>query len=143
MTTRLCVTGGRAITRENADRLIAALDMHHLRTPFDAVLHGDCPHPRNKTKTDQWVRDHSRFSADQIAHEWALRHGVHVITFRVVKSVDGEWPGAGPRRNRRMVLDGRPTHWIAASGGFGTAHCVRSLVAFGAVRLVDLREVAS
>lgn len=69
-----------------------------------------------------------------------MEHGIHVLEYPPIKRLDGPWPGAGPRRNIRMVREGKPTHWGAAVGGNGTAHCVSKLERANVTRVFDLRE---
>jgi len=134
---RLLVTGGRSITREQCDALRRALDLAHLRITVDVLIHGACFDPVQSPST----RD--RWSADAEAGRWAREHGIHVMEYPPIKRLDGPWPGAGPRRNIRMIRDGRPTHWIASAGGKGTAHCVYELMRANVCKVVDLREAAA
>ena len=66
--------------------------------------------------------------------------------FCVDSKIDGPWPGAGPRRNRRMVefLAGSTerVYLVAFQGGRGTADCVRQATARG-IRAVFPRWAGS
>jgi YspA, cpYpsA-related SLOG family len=59
--------------------------------------------------------------ADRFARKWAQDRGVPVATF------EADWSlgrSAGPMRNRRMLVDGKPHHVIAFPGGRGTENMV-------------------
>jgi hypothetical protein len=43
----------------------------------------------------------------------AVLKGHDFEEFAVNPALDGPWPGAGPRRNARMLRYGRPTHGLA------------------------------
>jgi hypothetical protein len=58
--------------------------------------------------------------ADLLADQWAKAAGVVVVPYRVRHDLDGPWPGAGPRRNARMLADARPSLVVAFPGGSGT-----------------------
>jgi len=64
--------------------------------------------------------------ADCIAATWAEMRGVEVVPFPVSKA---EWRrfgnGAGPVRNRRMIVEGKPDAFVAFPGGNGTADMIR------------------
>lgn len=119
---RVLVTGGR----DYADwrTLNRVLEAWHNRSPGIAVLiHGCAP------------------GADTLAGEWAQANGVPVERYGVNHHLDGEWPAAGPRRNARMLRDGRPDVVLAfprATGqiGEGTADMMRRARAAG-VRVVE------
>jgi len=51
--------------------------------------------------------------ADTLAGLNAPLCGAAVEAFPVDHAVDGPWPSAGPRRNARMLRDGKPTHGLA------------------------------
>ena len=59
------------------------------------VIHGDCE------------------GADELAGACARAAKVAVQAFPVDPSLDGEWPAAGPRRDARMVKNGKPTQGLA------------------------------
>jgi hypothetical protein len=86
--------------------------------PF-ALIHGAC---------GVAYRDGMRIGmlrgADWLAHDWANRRALHVYPMAVDHDLDGEWPGAGPRRNARMVAEG-PSVCVVFPGGRGTADCAR------------------
>jgi predicted Rossmann-fold nucleotide-binding protein len=63
--------------------------------------------------------------ADALANRWAKEHGVPCVTFGVDPLLDGPWPAAGPRRNARMLREGRPDLVVAMPGDKGTADMVR------------------
>jgi hypothetical protein len=76
--------------------------------------------------------------ADLLANWWAIDRDVALRTFAVDHSLDGPWPGAGPRRNARMLADSKPNLVVAFKGGRGTADMVRRAKAAG-VRVIEVR----
>ena len=79
--------------------------------------------------------------ADACANAWALAKraaGAAVGT----DTYGAEWgrygPAAGPRRNQRMIDEGRPDRAVAFPGGRGTADMVRRLRAYR----IPVEEVA-
>jgi hypothetical protein len=61
--------------------------------------------------------------ADQLAYEWAKRHGVTGSCFPAQWDVHGD--RAGPIRNHLMLTRGRPEIIAHAPGGRGTADMIR------------------
>ena len=130
----LVVTGGRTYTlvtptkpicdadAEAAD-LIRALDLSHARRPITRLVHGDAR------------------GADKASGEWARMRGVDVEAVPVDHALDGPWPGAGPRRNGRMLAraielasllsEPNPLGCAAFPGGRGTANMVDQLTRAG------------
>lgn len=104
---RILVTGGR--TYDNRHAVYAALDRLHTTRGIRELAHGATPGGRG---------------ADWLADAWARMHEVPVHRYRVDERRDGPWPGAGPRRNRRMACDFRPDGVVAFPGGPGTASMV-------------------
>lgn len=100
---RLLVTGGR--TYRDAAAVNAALDAVHAKRGLTAVIHGAC---------------HTPINADKLAGQWARDHGVLEEAYPVDHALDGPWPGAGPRRNARMLAESRPDGVVAFPGGPGT-----------------------
>ncbi len=112
---RLLVCGGRDFT--DWSFLFAALNSFDRDHFVDVVIEGECP---------------TRENADKLAAEWARAKRRRVAPFPVNHRLDGPWPGAGPRRNARMLRIGRPTHAAAfprADGhiGNGTADMLAQL----------------
>jgi hypothetical protein len=104
---RLCVTGGRHY--KDRALLFRALDATHRVCGISALIHGACP---------------TNEGADWMADAWALANGIMVERYPVDHRVDGNWPSAGPQRNRRMLHYGKPDGIIAFEGGPGTDNCV-------------------
>lgn len=107
------VCGGRDF--DDADFIWTELMKLHLeRGPFTKIIHGDCDAGRN------------RKSADKIAGEWAIAHGIEVKSYPVSKET---WlmigKKAGPGRNQYMLNKENPRLTIAFPGGSGTADMVR------------------
>jgi hypothetical protein len=62
--------------------------------------------------------------ADRLAREWAIKHGVEVVTFTAAWQRHGR--AAGPLRNQAMLKRGRPRSrrgvpWQPRNGGHGRA----------------------
>lgn len=70
--------------------------------------------------------------ADTLCYEWAVSKGILTLPFPVTKD---DWSrlgrGAGPIRNRRMIVEGKPDICIAFPGGRGTANMVSQCKEFG------------
>lgn len=107
---RLAVTGGRYY--KDADAVARALDKVHSQRGIALLIHGACPVGHG--------------GADMLADAWAKANGVPVLPFPVDHAVDGPWPGAGPRRNRRMIRDGKPDGVVAFPGGRGTRDMIEA-----------------
>jgi hypothetical protein len=117
----LAITGGRRdpITR----RVLSALPVPILlafarlidQLSPSIVCHGDA------------------LGTDRIIDTWlhANRPNIIVRRFRVNTTIDGEWPNAGNRRNRRMLVDSRAGGLIAFPGGSGTADCTSQAMVMG------------
>lgn len=78
-------------------------------------------------------------SCDELVFRWRMRMGITGQRFPVVHAVDGPWPAAGPRRNSRMLKDGRPELGIAFPGGRGTADMVTKMKAKG-IKIIELER---
>lgn len=102
---RLLVCGGRDCT--NATKANRALDAIHAKHTISLLIEGDAP------------------GADRLGKLWALANGVPLATYPAKWREEGH--AAGPRRNARMLLDGRPDAAVALGGGSGTADMVRRL----------------
>lgn len=67
--------------------------------------------------------------ADRLADVWARRHGIPTLPFAANWYPNGRAggldKGAGPKRNQRMIDEGKPDLVIAFKGGTGTADLVR------------------
>ena len=92
----LLVTGGRTYTlvtpiklladaEAEAGNLIRALDRVHARRSITLLFEGEAD------------------GADKASREWATMRGVSVRAVPVDHALDGPWPGAGPRRNARLL----------------------------------------
>ncbi len=58
-----------------------------------------------------------RTGADKIADDICKELGIKTDSYPVDHKVDGPWPGAGPRRNRRAINSGPLTGWVAFWSG--------------------------
>lgn len=74
------------------------------------------------------IHGHAK-GADEWADYWAEQRNVPHISFPADWRKHGK--AAGPRRNQRMLDEGRPTKVIAFPGGRGTADMVRRARAAG------------
>ncbi len=117
---KILVTGGREYS--NRPFVFAVLDRVHRTRGISLIIHG------------------AARGADTIAGEWAASRGVEQMRFQISPE---EWrrlgPVAGPMRNHRMLLTGRPDGVIAFPGGSGTADQVRRSCLEG-VPVWDLRQ---
>lgn len=98
--TRLLVCGGRHYT--DYERVCAVIP--HVCTP-SVIIHGAAP------------------GADSLAQRWAEENNVPVEVYAADWEKDGK--RAGPIRNARMLLVGKPEWCIAFPGGRGTADMIR------------------
>lgn len=69
--------------------------------------------------------------ADLLAKEWARLRNRGCSVYRARWKQEGR--SAGPRRNERMLKQGRPTLVVAFPGGSGTSDMVRRSVRCGVV----------
>lgn len=66
---------------------------------------------------------------DSTVGEHVAGDGWAVTPVAVDHALDGPWPAAGPRRNRRMLDTHRPAVLIAFHGNRGTQDCIRAATA--------------
>ncbi len=79
--------------------------------------------------------------ADSLAGEWAKRNGVPVEPYPADWRPGGVYdPGAGPKRNRRMLVEGKPDVVLAFGGNRGTSDmCTQSRKA--GVQVIEVVKV--
>jgi len=106
---RILVCGGRDYA--DADRLAEVLDRVLAKHKITCLIHGGAT------------------GADELAHHWAINRGLEIEVFHADWNRDGH--AAGPRRNARMLAEGKPDVAVAFPGGRGTADMVRRLIAGG------------
>jgi hypothetical protein len=106
---RLLVCGGRDF-RDDA-LLSAHLDAVHADRPISCVISG------------------AASGADHLAYNWAKARGIDVVEFPADWKTHGK--AAGPIRNRKMIVEGKPDEVIAFPGGRGTADMKRAALAAG------------
>jgi len=75
------------------------------------VIHGACSRKINRRVRGGLVP--CEVSVDMIADFVVRRLGFAVEPYPVDHALDGPWPAAGPRRNARMLREGKPTHGLA------------------------------
>lgn len=116
MTLRVLVCGGR----DYADRehVYLVLDLLHRRVGVAVLIQGEAR------------------GADTLAREWAEARGVPVLPFPADWTRHGRF--AGPRRNQRMLDEGRPGLVLAFPGGRGTMDMTRRARRAG-VRVISVR----
>lgn len=113
---RIVVTGGRKYADEAAvDRALSAV---HRKRGIDILIQGGAD------------------GADRLCAEWAWNHSIPVATYNADWRTHGK--AAGPKRNQRMIDEGKPDAAVAFPGGRGTADMVSRLVAAN-VPVWDLR----
>ena len=81
------------------------MDEFHSETPISCLVHG------------------AAHGADTLAGEWAKIRGVPVEVYPAEWTTFGR--AAGPIRNKRMLVQGKPDSVVAFPGGLGTAGMVR------------------
>jgi len=64
-------------------------------------------------------------SCDELVYQWRMRNKLEGARYPVDHTIDGPWPGAGPKRNLRMLEESKPDRGIAFPGGRGTANMVK------------------
>lgn len=104
-------------------RVFDTLDNEHRKSRITAIIHGAC------------MMDEKMSGADHWADEWAMRNGIPPERYAVDHTLDGPWPAAGPRRNRRMLEQSEPDRGIAFMPPVGTKKS-------GTLGMVDLMERA-
>lgn len=117
---RLLVCGGRNF--DDVPRLWALLDAINLKRIAERGDGVRCLIDGGQMKKR---KDGSIVGADYWAHQWALARGTATERYHADWSAHGR--SAGPKRNRRMRDEGRPTHGLAMPGGDGTANMVALL----------------
>lgn len=111
---RVLVCGGRNFSRFNRGE--ARLVIEHLNRLSDergplTIIEGGAP------------------GVDSTAHAWARTWGAGCETYRAEWTKHGR--AAGPKRNQRMIDEGKPDLVVAFPGGRGTADMVRRARAAG------------
>jgi hypothetical protein len=94
------------------------LDHIHQETPISVLIHG------------------AASGADAHADSWAKSKGVPVEPYKANWKLHGK--AAGPKRNQRMIDEGKPDRAVSFPGGRGTADMVKRIQAAG----IKLMEVA-
>lgn len=114
---RVLVCGGRDY--RDVQRVYAELDALHAAARHDCMV----------------VIQGGAKGADQLARQWAVDRGVAFQNYPADWVKHGR--AAGPIRNERMLLAGRPELVLAFPGGRGTADMVNRAKAAG----VTLKEI--
>jgi hypothetical protein len=100
---RAIVCGGRDY--DDRDSVFSILDRARVKLGLEFVIEGGA------------------LGADRLAREWAQARGVPFQTYEA--DWKGEGRSAGPKRNARMLHEGKPGCVIAFAGGNGTNNMVR------------------
>jgi hypothetical protein len=106
---RVLAFGGR--TYSNCAKVYRALDAINAKHGVSCIIEGDAP------------------GADRLAKLWALDRGVLLETYPANWRKEGR--AAGPKRNERMLREGRPDVGVAFGGDAGTADMVRRMKGAG------------
>jgi hypothetical protein len=106
---RVVVYGGRDFTNEAVVKLL--LDQLHEEYGFTLVIDGAAK------------------GADSLAHAWAISRNIATLRFPAEWNKYGR--GAGPIRNRQMIVEGKPDVAVAFPGGAGTSNMTKQLAEFG------------
>ena len=100
---KVLICGGR--NYNDRERLYGQMNSLHREHLIDLVMHGGAS------------------GADSLGGDWARDAGVQYIVFPANWQRDGR--AAGPIRNKRMLVEGKPDLVVAFPGGKGTAHMVK------------------
>lgn len=106
--TRVLVCGPRDMT--DYWLVFEVLDGQHCADPITCIIEGGAN------------------GGDRFARAWSQRRGVANDPCPVDHSLDGPWPGAGPRRNWRMFKTKAPDRviaFVATPPTPGTAHMIK------------------
>lgn len=115
--TRVLVCGGRDFNDE--ELLCKTLDEYDLARTFTGLIHGGAS------------------GADWMAGRWAANAGIPASSYPAEWGKHGY--GAGPKRNRQMLREGRPDLVIAFPGGRGTANMVAQARAAG-IEVIEITK---
>lgn len=113
---RVLVCGGRDFTDKVS--VWGGLQALHLKFGVTAIIEGGAK------------------GADALAASWAIAERVPTEMFPADWKNDGR--SAGPKRNQRMIDEGKPDLVVAFPGGRGTADMVRRACAAG----IEVREIS-
>lgn len=102
MKQRVLVCGGRDFA--DREQLFDILDAAHEANPIELLIHGAAP------------------GADSLAADWALSRDILCQAYPADWEMYGK--GAGPIRNTKMLIEGRPHLVIAFHGDKGTRNMV-------------------
>jgi hypothetical protein len=105
------VCGGRRFA--DWDGLCDYMDRAHASSPIARIIHG------------------GGLGADRLVDRWAKSRGIPVTRYLARWQTEG--PSAGPRRNRRMLVESKPDMVIAFPGGAGTNDMVTQAIKAGVV----------
>lgn len=106
---KVVVYGGRDFTNEAVMNLL--MDRLHEEYGFTLVIDGKAR------------------GADTLAYNWAVSRGIPTQRFPADWNKYGR--GAGPIRNRQMIVEGQPDVAVAFPGGAGTSNMTKQLAEFG------------
>ncbi len=115
--TRVLVCGGRDFANYGlVDHVLTALDERHI---ISVIIEGGAS------------------GADRFGKDWGETNWCKVETYRA--DWDAYGPSAGPIRNKRMLVEGKPDIVVAFPGGRGTANMMRQARDAG-VRVIEVME---
>lgn len=116
---RVLVCGGRDY--KNVVVVYDQLDTLRRKAPHDAML----------------VIQGGATGADKLARQWAMDRSVEYQNYPADWATHGR--AAGPIRNERMLIAGRPNLVVAFPGGNGTADMVRRVRSAG-IEVVEIKD---
>lgn len=117
---RILVTGGR--TFRDKTLLNAALSKAHKLKSITCLLEGGAQ------------------GADRLARMWAKTFNIPIITYPANWHKYGK--GAGPVRNKQMLVEGKPDQVMAFPGGKGTANMIKQALAAN-VTVIEVSGIKS
>lgn len=123
--TRVLIYGGR--NWDNQARVDQVLDALHAQLNFTLVINGGQVSHKSTNEIDSHF-----FGADWQAAVWAGRVKIPVKYYHANWVQDGLYrKRAGPERNQRMLVEGKPEVAVEFPGGKGTQDMHDRLVAAG------------
>lgn len=107
--TRVLVCGGRDFN--DPSFIFRHLVGRHAKSPITTIIEGGAP------------------GVDRFARMWAQGQNIPVVSYPADWKTEGK--AAGPKRNARMIEEGKPDLVVAFRGGKGTANMVAQARAAG------------
>jgi ABC-type Fe3+-hydroxamate transport system substrate-binding protein len=117
---RVLVCGGRDF--DDTELMINSMLFLHEKTPFSCIIEGGAR------------------GADRGARTFAIYMNIPFETY--FADWDKYGKGAGPIRNKQMIVEGKPDMVIAFPGGHGTANMIKQATNAG-IKIIEIKENTS